>query len=436
MMKISVFGLGYVGSVTSACLAEAGHDVWGVDVSVDKVAMLNNGKSPVIEHRVEEMIVKASQQGLLRASTDPAAAVAATELSLVCVGTPSLSNGSTDLSAMVAVATQIGTALAKKTTRHCVVFRSTVPPGTVRNTLVPALERASGRVAHRDFDVCMHPEFLREGSAVADFYEPPFIVIGQETVEGGDTVARMYEGLEAPIERTTYEVAEMLKYSCNAFHALKVAFANEMGTLAKSMGVDGYRVMQLFAMDRKLNVSPVYLKPGFAFGGSCLPKDLRSLMHAGRQQDLSLPLLTSILESNRVHLDRALQRILASGEKRIGILGLSFKTGTDDLRESPSVALIEALIGKGFQVKIYDSDVMLARLFGANKRFIEKEIPHISVLMSSDLKEVIEESDVIVVSKAAPEFQAALAQHRGSKLVYDLVHVSLEGVPGYEGICW
>jgi GDP-mannose 6-dehydrogenase len=301
---------------------------------------------------------------------------------------------------------------------------------------VPALERASGRVAHRDFDVCMHPEFLREGTAVADFYDPPFIVIGEETPTGGDEVARMYAGQAAPIERTTYEVAEMLKYSCNAFHALKVAFANEIGTLAKSLGVDGYRVMQLFAMDRKLNVSAAYLKPGFAFGGSCLPKDLRSLRHAARQHDLALPLVDSILESNRLHLDRTLQRIIASGEKRIGILGLSFKLGTDDLRESPSVTLIEALIGKGFQVRVYDPDVMLARLVGANKRFIEHEIPHISALMSSDLKEVIEESEVLVVSKPSPEFQAALALHHGTKLILDLVHMPLEAAPGYEGICW
>jgi GDP-mannose 6-dehydrogenase len=294
-------------------------------------------------------------------------------------------------------------------------------------------------VAHRDFDVCMHPEFLREGSAVKDFYEPPFVVIGEETPRGGDPVERMYEGLDAPIERATYEVAEMLKYSCNAFHALKVTFANEIGTLAKSLGVDGHRVMQLFAMDRKLNVSPAYLKPGFAFGGSCLPKDLRLLMYTARQNDLALPLLTSIMESNRVHLDRCLQRILATREKRIGILGLSFKVGTDDLRESPSVALIEALIGKGFQVKIYDSDVMLARLFGANKRFIEQEIPHISCLMASGMKDVIEESDVIVVSKPSPEYQAALTVYAGDKLIFDLARISLNGDAGglrYEGICW
>jgi len=438
-MKISIFGLGYVGSVTAACLAEAGHEVWGVDVSADKVAMVNAGKSPVVEHRVEEMMARASQRGLLRATSDPLAAVLATELTLVCVGTPSLPNGNTDLGAMQSVAAQIGAALARKPARHCVAFRSTVPPGTIRATLIPALERASGRVAHRDFDVCMHPEFLREGTAVADFYEPPFIVIGAETASGGDTVAAMYQGIEAPIERTTYEVAELLKYSCNAFHALKVAFANEMGTLAKSLGIDGHRVMQLFAMDKKLNVSPAYLKPGFAFGGSCLPKDLRLLTYTARQRDVSLPLLGSILESNRLHLERALQRILATGEKRIGILGLSFKVGTDDLRESPSVALIEVLIGKGFQVKIYDQDVMLASIFGANKRFIEKEIPHISCLMSSDLKEVIEESDVIVVSKSSPEFQAALTAHAGSKLVYDLARVSLNGAGEtirYEGICW
>jgi len=438
-MRISVFGLGYVGTVTAACLAERGHEVWGVDVNVDKVDMINAGKTPVVEPRVGAMIERARQAGLLRATTDTAEAIRATELSLVCVGTPSNGNGSVDLGALVGAARQIGAALAETARPHCVVFRSTVPPGTVRARLVPALEAASGRVAHRDFDVCMHPEFLREGTAVADFDDPPFIVIGEEHPAGGEPLARLYEGMPAPVERTSYEVAEMVKYSCNAFHALKVVFANEMGTLCKSLGVDSHRVMQLFAMDRKLNISPAYLKPGFAFGGSCLPKDLRAMLYTARQNDLELPVLGAILESNRLHLERTLRRIIDSGQKRVGILGLSFKTGTDDLRESPSVALIEALIGKGFQVKIYDPDVALARIFGANKRFIEKEIPHISVLMSDDLQEVVQQSEIIVVSKAMPELHDAIAATKTDKYVFDLVRLPLNGAMGtgtYEGVCW
>ncbi len=439
MMRISVFGLGYVGTVTAACLAERGHEVWGVDVNGDKVDMINGGKTPVVEPRVGAMIERARQAGLLRATTDTAEAIRATELSLVCVGTPSNGNGSVDLGALVSAADQIGAALAETGRPHCVVFRSTVPPGTVRGRLIPALEVASGRVAHRDFDVCMHPEFLREGTAAADFDDPPFVIIGEERSAGGEPLARLYEGMPVPIERTSYEVAEMVKYSCNAFHALKVVFANEVGTLCKSLGVDSHRVMQLFAMDKKLNISGAYLKPGFAFGGSCLPKDLRAMLHTARQNDLELPVLGSILESNRLHLDRTLRRILDSGKKRVGILGLSFKTGTDDLRESPSVALIETLIGKGFQVRIYDPDVALARIFGANKRFIEKEIPHISCLMSDDLREVIKESEVVVVSKAAPEFHETLAAVGAGKYVFDLVRIPLDGGAAgvtLDGVCW
>jgi GDP-mannose 6-dehydrogenase len=439
MTKISVFGLGYVGTVTAACLAERGHEVWGVDVNTDKVEMINAGKSPVVEPRVGGMIARARRAGLVRATTHTVEAIRATDVSLICVGTPSNGNGSVDLSALLGAARQIGVTLGATRRPHCVVFRSTVPPGTVRERLIPTLEAASGGLAHRDFDVCMHPEFLREGTAVADFDDPPFIVIGEERPDGGDMVARLYDGMRAPIERTSYEVAEMVKYCCNAFHALKVAFANEIGTLCKSLGVDSHRVMQLFALDKKLNISAAYLKPGFAFGGSCLPKDLRAMLYTARQQDLALPILGSVLESNRLHLERTLQRILDTGEKRVGILGLSFKAGTDDLRESPSVALIEALIGKGFQVKIYDPDVALGRIVGANRRFIEKEIPHISCLMADDVQEVIEQSEVIVVSKATPDVHAALAGIGEGKYVFDLVRIPVNGASRavtYDGVCW
>jgi GDP-mannose 6-dehydrogenase len=437
-MNISVFGLGYVGCVTAACLADSGHEVWGVDVSADKIDMVNGGKSPIVEHGLDEMIPRLRTRGLLRATADFTAAVLATDLSLICVGTPGQDNGRSDLRALGAVAQQIGSCLPQKKTRHSIVLRSTVPPGTIREHFVPALERAAGLRGHRDFDVCMNPEFLREGTAVSDFYHPPLIVIGEATPEGGDLLACMYEGIDAPLERTSYEVAELLKYACNAFHATKVAFANEIGALCKELGVDSHRVMKLFALDTKLNISPAYLRPGFAFGGSCLPKDLRALVYAAKHADLTLPLLGSVLDSNRLHLERVIARVLGTREKRVGILGLSFKPGTDDLRESPSVALIETLIGKGCQVKVYDPDVLLARLVGANKRFIEREIPHISQLMCTDLDEVVADSEVIVVSKASPEFTAAVTPHLGTKFVFDLARLPLDGPPPhrYEGICW
>jgi GDP-mannose 6-dehydrogenase len=437
-MKVSVFGLGYVGCVTAACLAESGHQVCGVDISLDKVAAINDGRSPIVESRVDEMIRTARERGRLRATGDAGDAIATTDVTLVCVGTPTYRTGGSDLTALAAATEQIGTALRAKEAHHCIAFRSTVLPGTVRTALIPGLEGASGRRAHRDFDVCMHPEFLREGSAVTDFYRPPFIVIGEHSRRGGDHVARLYEGIPASVERTTYEAAELLKYACNAFHALKVTFANEIGTLGKVLGIDSHRVMQLFAMDTKLNISAAYLKPGFAFGGSCLPKDLRALLHAARQQDLILPLLSSILDSNRLHLERIIERILSTREKRIGVLGLSFKPGTDDLRESPAVTLIETLVGKGCQVKVYDPDVQLARIVGANKRFIDREIPHISALMCTDLEEVLNESDVIVIGKPIADLGEAFAVPRGRKVVLDLVRVPLNhsAQDGYEGICW
>lgn len=437
-MKLSVFGLGYVGCVTAACLAEAGHEIYGVDVNADKVRMINDGKSPVGEPGVGDMLARARSAGRVHATTDPTEAVQASELSLLCVGTPSNANGSVDISALRAAARQIGETLGSVRRHHTIVSRSTAPPGTVRGVLIPELEAASGLTAHQDFDACMHPEFLREGSAVADFNDPPFVVVGEGSPHGGDAVASMYAGLNQPIERTTYEVAEILKYSCNAFHALKVAFANEIGTLCKSHGIDSHRVMELFVRDRKLNVSPAYLQPGFAFGGSCLPKDLRALLHNARQRDVEAPVLASILESNRLHLDRILQRVIAARVKRVGMLGLSFKSGTDDLRESPSVALIEALIGKGFDLRIYDSDVALARIFGGNKRFIEKEIPHIARLMSNDVREVIRESEFVVLSKKSQEFSDALAAVGDGKHVLDLVRIPVTAAPAYtyEGVCW
>ena len=438
-MKVSIFGLGYVGCVTAACLAKAGHEVWGVDISQDKVEMINAGRSPIIEEDLEEMILKGRTRGYLQATTNPLEAVLSTEISLVCVGTPNNGNGSLDLGGIKAVSQQIGGALSRKSSYHCVIFKSTVLPGTVRSVLIPILSETARRQVHRDFDVCFNPEFLREGSSISDFYHPPFTVIGQKISRGGDAVARLYDGIDAPTERTTYEVAEMVKYACNSFHALKVTFANEIGVFCKSLGIDSHHVMELFTLDKKLNISSAYLKPGFAFGGSCLPKDLRALLYKAKEMDLSIPVLASVLKSNRRHIQRTIDWVLSTNRKRIGILGISFKAGTDDLRESPFVTLIETLIGKGCQVRIYDSDVLLARVFGTNKEFIEQKIPHISSLMCSQIEEVIRESEVVVICKPEQKFKDALEPYLREKIVFDLVRISpnISTVPeSYEGLCW
>lgn len=438
-MRVSLFGLGYVGCVTAACLAKCGHEVWGADINADKVGMINAGKSPIIEKDLGEMILEGHNNGRFRATSDPAEAVLNTDLSLVCVGTPSNGNGSLDLNAVKTVARQIGDALRRKSSAHCVVFRSTVLPGTVRNLLIPILSEASGKTVHQDFDVCFNPEFLREGSAIHDFYNPPFTAVGCATSRGGDTVARLYDGVVGSVEKTSFEVAEMLKYACNSYHALKIAFANEIGSLCKGMDIDSHRVMDLFARDQKLNISKAYLTPGFAFGGSCLPKDLRALLYKSKELDLDSRLLTAVLDSNQLHIQRVIERILSTKKKKVGILGLSFKAGTDDLRDSPTVMLVESLLGKGCRIKIYDSEVSLAKIFGANKAYIEHEISHISTLMCSRIDEVLQESDVIVVAKHQDEIKDALMPYIGKKIVFDLVRIipsSCDRLEKYDGICW
>lgn len=438
-MKVSLFGLGYVGCVTAACLAKCGHEVWGVDLNADKVNMIGAGQSPIIEKGLAELIMEGHRSKRFRATTDPIQAVMDTDVSLVCVGTPSNGNGSLDLKAVKAVAEQIGKALGQKSSYHCVVFRSTILPGTVRKELIPILVEASGKVAHTDFDVCFNPEFLREGTAIDDFYNPPFTAVGCENSRGGDTVARLYNEVSASFERTNFEVAEMLKYACNSFHALKVAYSNEIGSLCKGMGIDSHRVMELFSLDTKLNISKAYLRPGFAFGGSCLPKDLRALMYKSKELDLDSPLLASVLTSNQMHIQRLIERILSTKQKKIGVLGLSFKAGTDDLRDSPTVLLVESLLGKGCQIKIYDSEVALAKIFGANKAYIEHEIAHISTLMSPQIDEVLRDSDVVVVAKQQKDIEDALKPYLGKKKVFDLVRAvanPCERLENYDGICW
>lgn len=438
-MRIAIFGLGYVGCVSAACLAKEGHQVIGVDVNPLKVEMINAGKSPIIETGVDQLIADAVADGRLHATTIPAEAVAKADVSFICVGTPSNENGSLDLQYVHHVAGEIGQALAQQDNYHVIAVRSTVLPGTVAKEVVPLLEQASGRKAGADFGVCSNPEFLRESSAVADFYQPAFTLIGQWDERSGEQVAAIYKNIDAPIIRTDVPTAEMLKYVSNTFHALKITFANEIGNFCKKVGVDSHEVMRIFCQDTKLNISPAYLKPGYAFGGSCLPKDLRALLHRARQEDLDLPVLQSVPRSNELQARLGVEAVLRTGKKRVGILGLSFKAGTDDLRESPLVSLAETLLGKGFDLKIYDRNVSLARLTGANKQYIEKVIPHISSLLCASLDEVVAESDVLVIGNRLPEVTELLHHTNGQHIIIDLVRVGereIESKENYQGISW
>ena len=435
-MKLSVFGLGYVGCVSAACFSEAGHDVIGVDPNPLKVAAINNGRSPIIEPGVEDLIAAAVKDRRLKATTDVTPAIAESDLSLVCVGTPSNHNGSLDLRYIKRVCREIGAALGAKQGYHIVAVRSTALPGTVAGVIIPALEALSRKRAGRDFGVAVNPEFLREGSSIKDFNNPPFTLIGADDEDASAPLAELYCRVKAPLLTVGIREAEMVKYACNAFHALKVTFANEIGMICRELGVDSHRVMEVFCRDTKLNLSPYYLKPGFAFGGSCLPKDLRALTHKAKEMDVNAPMLNSILVSNQFQIERAVELALRTGRKRVGVLGLSFKPNTDDLRESPIVTVVERLIGKGLKLAIYDRDVELARLFGANKEFIENEIPHISSLMRKELQEVVEFAELILIAKRDEEFLAAT--NLNGRAVIDLVRMIDREETGenYQGICW
>ena len=389
-MRISIFGLGYVGTVSAGCLAHDGHEVVGVDPLPTKVDLINRGRSPIVETDIGEIIAATTKAGRLRATSDPVQAIRETDLSFVCVGTPSQANGNLDLRYIRRICEQIGEALKSKSARHTVVIRSTILPGTMHKIVIPTLEEFSGKKAGVDFGVCNNPEFLREGSAVKDFHYPPKTVIGELDQASGDILAALYKKLDAPLIRTDLETAEMVKYVDNSWHALKIGFANEIGNLCKSLGLDAHKVMNIFCQDRKLNISPAYLLPGFAFGGSCLPKDLRALSYQAKMHDLQLPILTSILPSNEMQIARGLQLITEKGHTRVGVLGFSFKAGTDDLRESPLIEVIERLIGKGYDLRIYDKNVNIASLVGANRDFILNRIPHISKLMVGDIDAVLE----------------------------------------------
>jgi GDP-mannose 6-dehydrogenase len=433
-MRISVFGLGYVGAVSAACLAADGHTVLGVDTNPVKVDLLNQGHAPVIEAGLGELIEEGVHTGRLCATTDWDAAVSGTDLAFVCVGTPSNGNGSLNLSYLRRVAADIGHAIQRRRSPIVVVIRSTVLPGTTRQVLLPELERAAGLPVA----VAVYPEFLREGTAIRDYHEPPKVVVGAADEAVLDLLTPIAARPGAPLVQTDLELAEMVKYADNAWHALKVTFANEIGSLAKAQGLDGQRVMDIFCTDTKLNLSPVYLRPGFAFGGSCLPKDVRALRYQGRALDLDLPVLNAILPSNAQQLDRAFQLVTDAGARQIGVLGLAFKAGTDDLRESPMVEVVERLIGKGYDVRIYDANVSLAKLVGANKSYILEQIPHISDLMVSSIDEVLDHAGTLVIGNNDPAFRGVAGSPRPGQRVVDLVRVvdRRSDGDGYDGICW
>ena len=438
-MNVSVFGLGYVGSVSAASFAADGHTVIGVDVNADKVASLNEGRSPIVEKGLDELIQRSAANGSLRATASTGEAVQATDLSLLCVGTPSRKNGSLDLSYLERVCEQIGAALKDKADYHVVVVRSTVLPGTTHKLVIPTLEKASGKKYGSGFGVTVNPEFLREGTAIQDFRHPPLTLVGHNYQSDAAPTEALYAKVQAPLVTTNIRTAEMMKYASNTWHALKVCFANEIGNLCKRVQIDSHEVMDIFCRDEKLNLSSYYMKPGFAFGGSCLPKDVRALQYRAKEVDLEMPVIQSILLSNQLQIQHALDQVMDSGKKRIGLLGFSFKAGTDDLRESPIVILAEALLGKGYELRIYDRNVSIARLVGANKDYINKQIPHLSSLLCETIEEVLDRSDVIVVGNAAPEFSEALKRTRADHVIVDLVRVKTDRseIPGqYQGICW
>lgn len=436
-MRISIFGMGYVGAVCAACLAKRGNEIIGVDVSNSKVDMINSGNSPIVENGLEELLKEGVALGRIRATTDAAEAVNNSDISFICVGTPSKANGGLSLDYVQSVCEQIGRAIAEKGTYHSVVVRSTVLPGTVNGFIRPVLEDFSRTRVGEGFGLAVNPEFLRESTAIKDYDNPPMTVVGGLDDISVNQLAELYSDLDAPLVIKPLEIAEMVKYSCNVWHAVKVAFANEIGSVAKSVGVDGREVMDVVCMDKSLNISPYYLKPGFAFGGSCLPKDVRALNYKSKELDVKTPLLSSIMDSNATHIKNAFDLIVKSNKRKVCLLGLAFKSGTDDLRESPLVELAEMLIGKGYDLKIYDENVKFASVHGANKTYINEKIPHLSSLLHDDLVSAVDNSDVVILGNAEPKFRDALDRAQDDKFFVDLVgFMSQTSAESKQGICW
>lgn len=438
-MNISIFGLGYVGAVSLACLARDGHRIVGVDIDATKLALIAEGKTPVVEEGMVELMRAVAAGGRVTVTTDVAQAIHQTDVSLICVGTPSSPNGSQDQSAVLRLSEALGAAIAAKADVHTLVFRSTLVPGTVEDVIRPLIERASGKRDGEGFHLCFQPEFLREGSSIRDYDKPPFTIIGANADAPVERLRALFGHLPCKFLRTSVRSAEMMKYCCNNFHAMKITFANETARLCSSLGVDPFEVMDLVCQDTQLNISRAYLRPGFAFGGSCLPKDLRATSHLAKMHDVELPMLGSILASNEAHLDRAFEHVMATGKRRVGLVGLSFKPGTDDLRESPLVALAERLIGKGVELTVWDPEVHLAQLLGANRRYIEQHLPHIGRLVRPELPAVIRESELLVVGNGGAEVVQALGEHaRAEQIVLDVAGLKLAApLPcRVEGLCW
>lgn len=435
-MNISIFGLGYVGCVSLGCLANNGHKVIGVDINDFKVSLINSGQPTIVEKDIDRIIKEQFDLGKISATTDAKYAVINSEISIICVGTPSSPQGHLNLSYIYKTAEQVGEALKDKDEFHTVVIRSTVLPGT-NQRFGEIIAKHSGKERGKNFTVVSNPEFLREGTAVKDYYNPSVTVLGGDHPDAVEKVASLYRNLDAPVEITDIEVAEIIKYVNNGFHALKITFANEIGNISKALKIDSHKVMELFCKDTHLNISPAYFKPGFAYGGSCLPKDLKGLVTLGHDQYVSTPVLNGVHESNENQKRIAFELIERAGKRKICFIGLSFKEGTDDLRYSPSVDLAEKLIGKGYQITIFDENVHLSKLVGANKSFIDEHLPHLSELIVGEIESAIEQADVVLINHRNFDGEKYKEALRGKSAVVDLVRIhALEDLPNYVGLCW